>query len=433
IAVAALGREREARRGADASADRAARAAARASTRAAAHQLERVGSARARELIADVEPAYRGWEWRLLDALTDDTLDAVDLPEVAPGATVVVSVDGDGRLRVADPAALGPRPPSAPSEGTPSDDDPGGLTPTTGVVPPDVHVHDAVAGAYVTIGRHRPAPLPFELDGVACRLERVPGGDVIVRREADGVAVRTLAGHKDRVVADARSADGRRLATLSLDRTLRVWDLAEGTSVSLRQNETNPWAIALSPDGAQVVVAGRFNGGVLVRPVARPDDGERLLGAREPVLAVGRSADGRFLVVVGVRKARSFALGARADLDVLARHDAGGRRPVLGVAVDPTGRLLATVGLDQSLRLTDLVTTDAVAVWRTAGMPASVAWDPRGRWLVHAADELVVHDARDGTRLASARPPDADGRASRPARLVVAADGEALFATTVAA
>ena len=43
-----------------------------------------------------------------------------------------------------------------------------------------------------------------------------------------GRSLRELAGHEDFPVAMAFSPDGRRLATLSYDRTVIVWDVASG-------------------------------------------------------------------------------------------------------------------------------------------------------------------------------------------------------------
>ena len=50
----------------------------------------------------------------------------------------------------------------------------------------------------------------------------------------DGAApdrpVGRLEGHADAVFAEASSPDSRRLATASLDKTVRVWDVAAGTA-----------------------------------------------------------------------------------------------------------------------------------------------------------------------------------------------------------
>ena len=72
----------------------------------------------------------------------------------------------------------------------------------------------------------------------------------LVRREA----VRTIKGHKQRVMAFAVSEDGRRFATASQDQDVKLWETATGkelcrwTSVGVRN-------LAFAPDGKYVATA----------------------------------------------------------------------------------------------------------------------------------------------------------------------------------
>src|SRR5262245_25367286 len=63
-----------------------------------------------------------------------------------------------------------------------------------------------------------------------------------------------LRGHEDVVRAVAFSADGKRVATASADRTARVW-ATNGTEkpVVLRGHEDQMTTVAFSPDGSRVV------------------------------------------------------------------------------------------------------------------------------------------------------------------------------------
>ena len=57
----------------------------------------------------------------------------------------------------------------------------------------------------------------------------------------------------------AFSADGRRLATIGDDLSLRVLDLFTGTMLAERSDDSNHTALELSPDGGQVAVFAYLN------------------------------------------------------------------------------------------------------------------------------------------------------------------------------
>ena len=67
----------------------------------------------------------------------------------------------------------------------------------------------------------------------------------------------TLIGHTADIVCAAFSPDGRRLATASFDRTIKLWDTATGHDVStLRGHTAGVVALAFSPDGNRIASGG---------------------------------------------------------------------------------------------------------------------------------------------------------------------------------
>lgn len=74
--------------------------------------------------------------------------------------------------------------------------------------------------------------------------------DVAARR-----LVRRLAGHSNRISDVAFSPDGRWLATASLDRSLRVWDLPTGRCVDWLSFDAAPTTLAFSPTGEYLATA----------------------------------------------------------------------------------------------------------------------------------------------------------------------------------
>ena len=71
------------------------------------------------------------------------------------------------------------------------------------------------------------------------------------------MVLQTLIGHTAEVVGIAFSPDGRRIATASFDRTIKLWDTATGSEVfTLRGHTAGLLVLAFSPDGRRIVSGG---------------------------------------------------------------------------------------------------------------------------------------------------------------------------------
>jgi WD40 repeat protein/serine/threonine protein kinase len=92
--------------------------------------------------------------------------------------------------------------------------------------------------------------------------DRIQPGEIILWDAATGRKLHTLSGHKHNLLGIAFSPDGRRLASTSLDGTVRVWDAATGTQVQVLgevpddQEHRVFRGLAFRPDGQEIVVAG---------------------------------------------------------------------------------------------------------------------------------------------------------------------------------
>jgi WD40 repeat protein len=77
----------------------------------------------------------------------------------------------------------------------------------------------------------------------------------------DGAELRTLRGHRDRVMSVGFAPDGKRLASGSADSTVRVWETESGEELAtLRGHSGYVWSVAFSPDGKKIASAGGHHG-----------------------------------------------------------------------------------------------------------------------------------------------------------------------------
>jgi WD40 repeat protein len=73
-----------------------------------------------------------------------------------------------------------------------------------------------------------------------------------------GVLIRTLTGHTEAIVATAFSPDGNTIASTSDDKTIRLWNVSNGSIVHiLNGSEEHVQAVAFSPDGKRLLTGGR--------------------------------------------------------------------------------------------------------------------------------------------------------------------------------
>jgi len=165
--------------------------------------------------------------------------------------------------------------------------------------------------------------------------------------------VQTLSGHGDRVSAIALSRDGKILASASLDKIIRLWNLKTGKNFGTLSGHTDGiTSLALSSDG-QLLASGSLDQTIRLWHLGTGSLLRVLTGHTGAVTAITLSPDRHFLV------SGSLDTTVRIwDLQTGKLHQPPLRHAVSMqvVAISPDGVHLMAAGADRMLRIYQLRT-----------------------------------------------------------------------------
>lgn len=244
--------------------------------------------------------------------------------------------------------------------------------------------------------------------------------------------------HMGPINAIASDARGAYIVTASDDKTARVWDATTGRLLQVlrppigEESLGTLYAVALSPDGSTVAVAGNssFDGNshavyLFDRATGAIRNRGTILGMEAPVLKLAWSPDGRHLAIglrqQGIRLFRTSPELGFVDKDV--EYNEG----VSGLDFSRDGRLLAA-GRDGFIRVYQTGGRELKRSRRQLpAMPASAVFSPNGQLIAVAYQDRPQIDVLDANTL-EVRYSTGYGSNGNLGRLAWSGDGRTLYA-----
>ncbi|HKB39714.1 MAG TPA: tetratricopeptide repeat protein, partial [Gemmataceae bacterium] len=200
--------------------------------------------------------------------------------------------------------------------------------------------------------------------------------------------------HSHGITAIAWEPGGQRLATGSMDETVKIWNTTTGSEdVTLRGNRIAITSLAWGP-GARLASGGDF--GMRVWNSVRDQESNVLPSQGMRATAVAWSPDGKRLASGSDDgQVRIWDPASRTVVRTLQAHDRRRILPQFGLirslAWSPDGTHLATAGLDGAARVWEVATGQEVfALPADHGSVWSVAWSPDGSRLAAGSQDGTI-------------------------------------------
>lgn len=245
-------------------------------------------------------------------------------------------------------------------------------------------------------------------------------GQLLVTGDADGiirfwklhktepaVCIKTFTGHSQTIFGIAFSPDNLRVASSSLDGTVKVWDVDSGVLIhTIESHDSGVLRLRWSPDGRSIVSSGRDDS---IIKLWNPEDGRlqaTLQGHTSTVRSLFFTPDNRHLVSSGPDGTlRIWDVATGECLRIIYGYAAS----LTDLEWSPDSQYVVGGGTD-ALVMVYSVNEDVkplVLPGHTSRV-SSVTWSPDGRWLASAqqSGDTRIWDVQSGECVQIVRYPD---------------------------
>ena len=237
---------------------------------------------------------------------------------------------------------------------------------------------------------------------------------------ADGEEVKTLTGLSHRVLCLAFAPKGNGVAIGSAEETFRIWDVEKGEELQVFSGHSDSIAsVAFSADGQQVV-SGSLDNTLKIWDVDSGEELQTLTGHQGKLTSVAFSPSGQRIVSGSFDKTiKIWDVASGKALRTLAGHQGN----VSSVAFSPDGQQIVSGSFDKTLKLWD---TNSGKLLKTItghnGKVRSVAFSPDGQRVAGADVTIKLWDVASGRELQSF-----SGHTKGVRKVVFSPDGDRIF------
>jgi WD40 repeat protein len=237
--------------------------------------------------------------------------------------------------------------------------------------------------------------LAFSRNGDYLAAGGSPDAEIRVWYVPTGQLHAVLRGHKARVRRIAFSPDGRRLASVSEDHTVRVWDVIAAKELASLPGPhgDRDWlpeygSVSFSPDGRLLATPGARPHEIVLRDAETYSVCATLASQPKEVCSVAFSPDSQRLVSAGMDGTiRTWDTTTGLEVKLLGRHTG----EAFCAVFSPDGSRIASGGRDRAIRLWDAVTGEELV--RLPGHGSYIyglAFSPDGRTLASGSGDFTV-------------------------------------------